>query len=213
MNRITTSQLRAIENLLITQYDLHFDGFRNESVDHIACEIEESMNRGMAYEEALKSSIGNWHFELKPILGEKGIPTLVVKRLYKKDGITYFFLILLFFVSWFGDRYSLIESVLNPWFSLVIILLGFLLSVGIQKRFFKQKCYEMMFYMQGLKHLMLVNIITLTLAMLNLKAEFGTFFFLSPYHIFILTLNVLVWNILFTSKIIQKYKLSKTQVI
>lgn len=213
MNRITTSQLRAIENLLITQYDLHFDEFRNEIVDHIACEIEESINRGLAYEEAFKSSIRNWHFELKPILGEKGIPTLVVKQAYKKEGITYFFLILLFFVSWFGAGSSLIASVPNPWFSLVVILLGFLLSVGIQKRFFKQKSYEMMFYMHGLRSLMLGNIITLTLAMLNLKEEFGVFFFLSPYHIFILTLNVLAWNIFFTSKIIQMDKQAKKRVI
>lgn len=213
MKNLTTNQILEIETILIQRYDLKYDEFRNEVVDHIACEIEEQMQEDVAYEVALNHILKKWHFELKPIIGHKGVPTFIVKQLCKKDATRYFFLILFFLGTCYLDSKTSIGSQVSPWLSFGFILIGFLLSVVIQKRFFTQKNYEMLFYMSGLGGMMLVTVITLTLAMFNLKAGFGQIFFLSSNHIFILTLNVLIWNLFFVSKVLIHNKYHKVQSI
>lgn len=210
---VTQEQLKEIENLLIDQYGIEFDEIRQEIVDHIACEIEDQLKQGKNYNHARKYVLGKWHFELKPVVGEKGIPTCIVKELYRKDGLIYVVFALLFLVSWLGGNYGLIEKVLNPWMSFGCVLLGFLISVVVQKRFYQQSSYEMRFYIHALGNIMIVNIVALTVAMLYTRQDFALSFFLSSYHFFVLALHILILNVFFASKVWQYHNNYKAQSI
>lgn len=204
-------QIQEIDAILINQYDLQFDAFRHEIVDHIACEIEEHLVQEITFDKALTLVLKKWHFELKPVIGKKGVPTCLVKQLYKKDSISYLIMVLFFIISWFSESYSFIELTTNPWVSFGCILAGFIVSIGMQKRFFNPVNYEMMFYMNALSGLMLFNIIILTLAMLNIRPDFEQVFVLSSFHIFVLTFYILILNLFFVGKASQQYKQIKNQ--
>ncbi len=213
MKKLTTKQILEIETRLIQQYDLNFQAFRDEVVDHIACEIEEYLEQGVEYTQAKQHVLGKWHFELKPVLGKQGIPTCIVKQLYRKDAVFYLVFFLLFLMSWLLESLQVMEFTPTPWVSFGCILLGFLISVVVQKRFFKQKSYEMKFYMHVLGSVMLVNIISLTVAMFHLRKDIAQDVLLTPYHLFVVAVHLLILNVFFASQVMQQYRKVKTQSI
>lgn len=213
MKKLTTNQILEIETLLIQRYDLSFQAFRDEVVDHIACEIEEYLEQGVAYTQAKQHVLGKWHFELKPVLGKQGIPTCIVKQLYRKDAVFYLFFALLFLTSWLLGSFQVMEFTPSPWISFGCILLGFFIPVVAQKRFFKQKNYEMKFYMHALGSVMLVNIISLTVAMFHLRKDVAADVLLSPYHLLVVAVHLLILNVFFASQVMQQYRHVNTQSI
>lgn len=213
MKKLTTKQILEIETRLIQQYDLNFQAFRDEVVDHIACEIEEYLEQGVEYTQGKQHVLGKWHFELKPVLGKQGIPTCIVKQLYRKDAVFYLVFFLLFLMSWLLGSLPVMEFTPTPWVSFGCILLGFLISVVVQKRFFRQKSYEMKFYMHVLGSVMLVNIISLTVAMFHLRKDIAQDVLLTPYHLFVVAVHLLILNVFFASQVMQQYRKVKTQSI
>lgn len=213
MKKLTTNQILEIETLLIQRYDLSFQAFRDEVVDHIACEIEEYLEQGVDYIQAKQHVLRKWHFELKPVVGQQGIPTCIVKQLYRKDAVFYLFFALLFLTSWLLGSFQVMELTPSPWISLGCILLGFFIPVVVQKRFFKQKNYEMKFYMHALGSVMLVNIISLTVAMLHLRKDVVEDALLSTYHLLVVAVHLLILNVFFASQVMQQYRDVKTQSI
>lgn len=213
MKKLTTNQILEIETLLIQRYDLSFQAFRDEVVDHIACEIEEYLEQGVDYIQAKQHVLRKWHFELKPVVGQQGIPTCIVKQLYRKDTVFYLFFAFLFLTSWLLGSFQVMELTPSPWISLGCILLGFFIPVVVQKRFFKQKNYEMKFYMHALGSVMLVNIISLTVAMLHLRKDVVEDALLSTYHLLVVAVHLLILNVFFASQVMQQYRDVKTQSI
>lgn len=213
MKKLTTNKILEIETLLIQRYDLSFQAFRDEVVDHIACEIEEYLEQGVDYTQAKQHIMRKWHFELKPVVGQQGIPTCIVKQLYRKDAVFYLFFVLLFLTSWLLGHFQVMEFTPSPWISFGCILLAFFIPVVVQKRFFKQKSYEMKFYMQVLGSVMLANIISLTVVMFHLRKDVAQDWLLSPYHLLVLAIHVLILNFFFASQVMQQYRHVKTQSI
>lgn len=213
MKHLTTQQLQTIERFLMEHYNLHHEDFRMEILDHIACEIEVCIQEGVSYQEASKFVLGKWHFELKPVLGKTGVPTCVVKQMYAKDWMVYLGFALLFLISWSLGNFGIVTIEPNPWLSLGCVLLGFVFSILIQKRFHKQKNYAMTFYTNALGNTMLPNIVVLTLAMLFIRRDFEQFFSLSSYSFFVLAIHILIVNVFFASKVLYYNKASKIQMI
>ncbi|MGG5506633.1 MULTISPECIES: hypothetical protein [unclassified Myroides] len=212
MKKVTHDQIAEITAKLNQRYELKFDTFRDEVVDHMACEIEAYLEQGVDYATASKRVLAKWHFDLKPVLGEKGIPTCIVKQLYRKDAISYTVFAFTFLFAWILGSYDWVIFVPHPWISLACIVVGFSISVGVQKRFYKQANYEMKFYIHALGALMLVNIIGMTLAMLLIRNNIESFLGLSAYSFFVFALHVLLLNVFFASKVIQHHKTQTVQL-
>ena len=213
MKKLNINQIEEIDAFLLQVYHLEFKAFRDEVVDHIACEIEDYLEQGVEYAQAKKQVLRKWHFELKPVLGQQGIPTCIVKQLYRKDAVFYLFFALLFLTSWFLGHFQVMELTPSPWISFGCILLGFFIPVVVQKRFFKQKSYEMKFYMHALGSVMLVNIISLTVAMFHLRKDVAADVLLSPYHLLVVAVHLLILNVFFASQVMQQYRHVNTQSI
>ena len=209
MRKLTTDQICELNDFLLKRYDLKFDAFRDEVVDHIACEIEEYVEKGIAYQEAFNHIVKKWHFELKPAMGKVGVPTILVKQIYKKERLLYLCFFLVFALSWVIGSYKWMDFTPNVWISFSCVLVAFSISILFQKRFFEQKNYEMVFYMHALGKVMLLNIITLTLAMLNLRQDAEISIFLSSYHLFVIALHVLILNVFLASKVYQSSKIQQ----
>lgn len=83
MSKLNTYQVLLIEDRLFTKYKIKYADFRNEIIDHMACEIEHEMDEGESFEDAYVKIRVNWNAKLisanKGFL--KGIPQLVVAQL------------------------------------------------------------------------------------------------------------------------------------
>ncbi len=86
MTTLSTDQIKHIEEILITQYNIKYQDTRDEVLDHISCEIEELMNEGYEYEDTFKQTFINWKDLLKtdPFHFYKNTPTLSLKTGLKK---------------------------------------------------------------------------------------------------------------------------------
>lgn len=69
MNKLTTYQLKHIDQFLIEHYRLYYIDIRAEVVDHIATDIEVELNNDKSYEEAFVCVISKWDELLKPAKG------------------------------------------------------------------------------------------------------------------------------------------------
>lgn len=83
MKTLSVDQVSLIEERLLFKYKIKYEDFRNEIVDHIACEIEEEMNKGMSFGDAYEKIRINWNPKLisadKGLF--KGIPQLITNQL------------------------------------------------------------------------------------------------------------------------------------
>lgn len=64
MNKLTTEQIRQIEEKLYTDYEFYYDDAKHEVIDHIASEIEEEMKNN-SYEASFGNVFQNWHDRLQ----------------------------------------------------------------------------------------------------------------------------------------------------
>ncbi len=142
MIKLTTEQIQCIEERLLKKYNLKYTEIRNEILDHIACEVEELMQKGELFEEAFILTFREWNAKL---ISEKkgvykGIPQLIVKQLdkeYKKVEFQSMLLSMFFCVSWIVITYN---SGINTF-----LLMAFLLSinaVGVVFIHRKSKAFE-----------------------------------------------------------------------
>lgn len=83
MKTLSVDQVSLIEERLLFKYKIKYEDFRNEIVDHIACEIEEEMDEGVSFEDAYEKIRINWNPKLisadKGLF--KGIPQLIKNQL------------------------------------------------------------------------------------------------------------------------------------
>ena len=128
MNTITQEQIKQIEDRLFTKYDLKYDHFRDELVDHLACEVEERMDKGENFEEAFTLVFRKWNVRL--IADKKGryknIPHFMLHQLnaeFKKVEI-------LSFVLAMGLSLALLAGAYYVNFN-SLLLLGSLFAVNI----------------------------------------------------------------------------------
>jgi len=158
MNRLTQEQLNHIEERLLQKYDLKYDEIRVELLDHMACEIEEMMHQGEAYDEATILVFRKWNVRLianqKGIY--KGIPHFIVDQLnreYRKvELISFVAAIVLGLLLIIGTYYFTFNSVvlLGSLFTIHVVgvFMMYLESKGIldyRSDFFRLKSVEVLF--------------------------------------------------------------------
>lgn len=85
MKTLTSLQIKEIENLLTTKYHIKYQDTRDEILDHIACEIEDLINEGLEYENALDNTLHKWHNKLlhNYFGAYKGLPYFISDKLSK----------------------------------------------------------------------------------------------------------------------------------
>ncbi|SHL45234.1 hypothetical protein [Myroides odoratimimus] len=85
MTTLSTNQIKQIEDTLISKYNIKYQDTRDEVLDHIACEIEELMNEGDEYEEAMELVFNKWHSKLllEHFGVYKGIPKFISRPIVK----------------------------------------------------------------------------------------------------------------------------------
>lgn len=92
MIKLTPLQIQTIDERLRQKYELKYEEFRLELLDHIACDIEELMEQGEPYEEATILVFRKWNVKLLSNTKGfyKGIPHFIldqIKATYRKTEI------------------------------------------------------------------------------------------------------------------------------
>lgn len=87
--KLTPLQIQTIDERLRQKYELKYEEFRLELLDHIACDIEELMEQGEPYEEATILVFRKWNVKLLSNTKGfyKGIPHFIldqIKATYRK---------------------------------------------------------------------------------------------------------------------------------
>jgi len=113
MKTLDINQIAEINQLLINKYEFD-EEFRQELLDHLACEIEEKMNEtNCSFQEAFQLVRSKWKPRLSTSLFGKGIPKFIVKSLVKNELKSIFyallFLGLIFLFVQFNLRFPLNE--------------------------------------------------------------------------------------------------------
>ncbi|WHT37595.1 hypothetical protein QNH98_10295 [Myroides sp. mNGS23_01] len=83
MIKLTPLQIKSIEERLLQKYELKYEEFRVELLDHIACDVEELMEEGEPYEEAIILVFRKWNVKLLSNTKGfyKGIPHFILDQL------------------------------------------------------------------------------------------------------------------------------------
>ncbi|WP_353118465.1 hypothetical protein [Myroides odoratus] len=83
MIKLTPLQIKSIEERLLQKYELKYEEFRVELLDHIACDVEEFMEEGEPYEEAIILVFRKWNVKLLSNTKGfyKGIPHFILDQL------------------------------------------------------------------------------------------------------------------------------------
>lgn len=83
MIKLTSLQIKSIEERLLQKYELKYEEFRAELLDHIACDVEELMEEGEPYEEAIILVFRKWNVKLLSNTKGfyKGIPHFILDQL------------------------------------------------------------------------------------------------------------------------------------
>ncbi|WP_060874425.1 hypothetical protein [Myroides odoratus] len=83
MIKLTPLQIKSIEERLLQKYELKYEEFRAELLDHIACDVEELMEEGEPYEEAIILVFRKWNVKLLSNTKGfyKGIPHFILDQL------------------------------------------------------------------------------------------------------------------------------------
>lgn len=81
--KLTPLQIQTIDERLRQKYELTYEEFRLELLDHIACDIEELMEQGEPYEEATILVFRKWNVKLLSNTKGfyKGIPHFILDQI------------------------------------------------------------------------------------------------------------------------------------
>ncbi|MCS4239259.1 hypothetical protein M2306_003055 [Myroides gitamensis] len=131
MIKLTPLQIQTIDERLRQKYELKYEEFRSELLDHIACDIEELMEQGEPYEEATILVFRKWNVKLLSNTKGfyKGIPHFILDQInatYKKTEIK-----LLGFALLFGLILIVSEKYLVFDLQLVLYSLFVINAVGV----------------------------------------------------------------------------------
>lgn len=129
--KLTPLQIQTIDERLLQKYELKYEEFRLELLDHIACDIEELMEQGEPYEEATILVFRKWNVKLLSNTKGfyKGIPHFIldqIKATYRKTEIK-----LLGFALLFGLILIISEKYLVFDLRLVLYSLFAINAVGV----------------------------------------------------------------------------------
>lgn len=129
--KLTSLQIQTIDERLRQKYELTYEEFRLELLDHIACDIEELMEQGEPYEEAIILVFRKWNVKLLSNTKGfyKGIPHFIldqIKATYRKTEIK-----LLGFALLFGLILIISEKYLVFDLRLVLYSLFAINAVGV----------------------------------------------------------------------------------
>ncbi|WP_121965298.1 hypothetical protein [Myroides sp. N17-2] len=85
MKTLSSDHVKQIEDILTNRYNIKYQDTREEILDHIACEVEELMNGGAYFSEALDEIFKKWHPRLLlEYFGiYKGIPKFIAQPIGK----------------------------------------------------------------------------------------------------------------------------------